>query len=90
MKTTLVWMKVSDLLKEDQDLSIRIGLLNKKRSWILENSRKSALAHQTVKEERIPFYNVHCLTEITLSTANEKLSRKIIGFMVSGEDQFHP
>lgn len=89
MKTKLVWMKVSDLLKEEHDLSVRIGLMDKQRSWILENSRKSTLAHQIVKEERSPFYNVHCLTETTLGTANEKVSRKIIGFMVSGDDQLY-
>lgn len=76
MENELTWMLVSELLKSDYGFSVRLGKVDNKQMWILENGKKEEIAYQSVKEGNTPFYNTHCLVE--------KHTREVIAFMITG------
>ncbi|WP_428656095.1 hypothetical protein [Runella sp.] len=76
MENELIWMLVSELLESGYGFSVRLGKVDNKETWILENGKKEEIAYQSVKEGDAPFYNAHCLVE--------KQTLEVMAFMITG------
>ncbi|WP_428664339.1 hypothetical protein [Runella sp.] len=77
-----IWVQVSELMEGRYGFSIRVGRVNKKKTWILENNRQQAVAHQIFEPDTPPFQNVHCLLEMSPDSEDENSTVDVVAFWI--------
>lgn len=79
------WVKVSELMEGAYGFSIRVDQINKKKTWVLENNRREAVAHQLVEEGKPPFQNTLCLLAVPAETGDENSVVDVIAFWLKAD-----
>lgn len=85
MEKKEIWVKVSELMEGAYMFSIRVDQINKKKTWVLENNRREAVAHQLFEEGKSPFQNALCLLALPSDTIDENSVIEVIAFWLKME-----
>ncbi len=84
MENELVWIVISELLKNSHGYSIHVGIIDNKETWILKNNKQEAVAYQIVEQDKTPFSSVYCLIEKQPGKDLKQSPPEVIAFLIKG------
>ncbi|NBB18290.1 hypothetical protein GVN20_02885 [Runella sp. CRIBMP] len=84
MENEPVWILISELLESGLEYSVKLGRIENKDTWILENKEKEVVAYQIAEPGKAPFYNVYCLVEYESGNGGDESTPEIIAFLIKG------